>query len=90
MRLSRRCRRTIHVNVAFGLGWTVILIVLAACGLLGAEGAIIAAVIVAVAIVAVAIVAVAIGAVVAIIAAMAATGQVVLRENSLGRAFRLA
>lgn len=45
IRLSRRCRRTIHLNVAFGLGWTVILIVLAACGLLGAEGAIIAAVI---------------------------------------------
>ena len=45
IRLSRRCRRTIHVNVAFGLGWTVILIVLAACGVLGAEGAIIAAVI---------------------------------------------
>jgi heavy metal translocating P-type ATPase len=45
IRLSRRCRRTIHMNVAFGLGWTVILIVLAACGLLGAEGAIIAAVV---------------------------------------------
>ena len=45
IRLSRRCRRTIHVNVAFGLGWTIILIVLAACGLLGAEGAIIAAVV---------------------------------------------
>jgi Zn2+/Cd2+-exporting ATPase len=45
IRLSRRCRRTIHVNVALGLGWTVILIVLAACGLLGAEGAIVAAVV---------------------------------------------
>jgi P-type E1-E2 ATPase len=45
IRLSRRCRRTIHVNVALGLGWTVTLIVLAACGLLGAEGAIIAAVV---------------------------------------------
>ncbi|MCB8883215.1 cadmium-translocating P-type ATPase [Acidisoma cellulosilytica] len=45
IRLSRRCRRTIHMNVAFGLGWTIILIVLAACGLLGAEGAIIAAVV---------------------------------------------
>ena len=45
IRLSRRCRRTIHVNVALGLGWTVILILLAAFGLLGAEGAIIAAVV---------------------------------------------
>jgi cation transport ATPase len=45
VRLSRRCRRTIHVNVVLGLGWTVILIVLAACGLLGAEGAIVAAVV---------------------------------------------
>jgi heavy metal translocating P-type ATPase len=45
LRLSRRCRRTIHVNVALGLGWTVTLIVLAACGLLGAEGAIVAAVV---------------------------------------------
>lgn len=45
IRLSRQCRRTIHLNVAFGLGWTVILILLAACGLLGAEGAIIAAVV---------------------------------------------
>jgi hypothetical protein len=31
--------------VALGLGWTIILIVLAACGLLGAEGAIVAAVV---------------------------------------------
>jgi heavy metal translocating P-type ATPase len=45
IRLSRRCRQTIHVNVALGLGWTVILILLAAFGLLGAEGAIIAAVV---------------------------------------------
>lgn len=44
LRLSRRCRRTIHVNVAIGLGWTVILVSLAAGGLLGAEGAIIAAI----------------------------------------------
>ncbi len=43
IRLSRRCRRTIHVNVALGLGWTVILVGLAATGLLGAEGAIVAA-----------------------------------------------
>ncbi|HEY0181884.1 MAG TPA: cation-translocating P-type ATPase [Rhodopila sp.] len=44
LRLSRRCRRTIHVNVAIGLGWTIILVGLAAGGALGAEGAIIAAV----------------------------------------------
>jgi heavy metal translocating P-type ATPase len=44
MRLSRRCRRTIHVNVAIGLGWTIMLVGLAATGTLGAEGAIIAAV----------------------------------------------
>jgi Zn2+/Cd2+-exporting ATPase len=44
LRLSRRCRRTIHVNVAIGLGWTVILVGLAAGGVLGAEGAIIAAI----------------------------------------------
>jgi heavy metal translocating P-type ATPase len=44
LRLSRRCRRTIHVNVAMGLGWTLILVGLAASGRLGAEGAIIAAV----------------------------------------------
>ena len=43
IRLSRRCRHTIHVNVAIGLGWTVLLVGLAAGGLLGAEGAIIAA-----------------------------------------------
>ena len=43
IRLSRRCRRTIHVNVAMGLGWTVLLVGMAASGMLGAEGAIIAA-----------------------------------------------
>ena len=45
IRLSRRCRRTIHVNVVLGLTWTIVLIILAACGLLGAEGAIVAAVV---------------------------------------------
>ncbi len=44
LRLSRRCRHTIHVNVAIGLGWTIILVGLAATGMLGAEGAIIAAI----------------------------------------------
>jgi Zn2+/Cd2+-exporting ATPase len=45
IRLSRRCRRTIHVNIAIGLGWTLTLVVLAACGLLGPAGAIVAAVV---------------------------------------------
>jgi heavy metal translocating P-type ATPase len=43
IRLSRRCRRTIHVNVALGLGWTLLLVALAAAGALGTEGAIVAA-----------------------------------------------
>ena len=44
IRLSRLCRRTIHVNVAMGLGWTVVLIAFAASGLLGPQGAVVAAV----------------------------------------------
>jgi Cd2+/Zn2+-exporting ATPase len=44
IRLSRRCRRTIHVNVALGLGWTLAIVGAAAFGLLGASGALIAAV----------------------------------------------
>jgi heavy metal translocating P-type ATPase len=43
IRLSRACRRTIFQNVALGLGWTVVLVALAAAGVLGAGGAIIAA-----------------------------------------------
>ncbi len=43
IRLSRHCRRTIQVNVALGLGWTLVLVSLAAAGELGAEGAVIAA-----------------------------------------------
>jgi len=43
IRLSRRCRRTVHVNVGIGLGWTLVLVALAAAGLLGAQGAILAA-----------------------------------------------
>jgi Cd2+/Zn2+-exporting ATPase len=43
IRLSRRCRRTILVNVGLGLGWTVLLVVLAAVGSLGANGPLIAA-----------------------------------------------
>jgi len=43
IRLSRRCSRTIYVNVAVGLGWTVVIVAAAATGMLGASGAIIAA-----------------------------------------------
>jgi Zn2+/Cd2+-exporting ATPase len=44
IRLSRRCRHTIHANVAIGLGWTVLIVGLAATGILGANGAWIAAI----------------------------------------------
>ena len=44
VRLSRRCRTTIHVNVGLGLGWTAAIIGLAAAGVLGPSGALIAAV----------------------------------------------
>ena len=44
IRLSRRCRRTIYVNVAMGLGWTALLVCAAASGALGVEGAVAAAV----------------------------------------------
>ncbi len=43
IRLSRRCRRTIQINVALGLGWTLVLVGLAAAGELGAQGAVVAA-----------------------------------------------
>jgi len=43
IRLSRRCRRTIHVNVAIGLGWTVALVGFASAGELGTQGAVVAA-----------------------------------------------
>jgi Zn2+/Cd2+-exporting ATPase len=43
VRLSRQCRRTIYVNVAIGLGFTVVLTGLAAAGVLGIEAPIIAA-----------------------------------------------
>jgi P-type E1-E2 ATPase len=43
IRLSRRCRRTIYANVSIGLGWTVVIVAMAATGGLGASGAIIAA-----------------------------------------------
>lgn len=44
VRLSRRCRRTIYVNVGVGLGWTIVIIALAGGGVLGAGGPLIAAV----------------------------------------------
>ncbi len=43
IRLSRRCRRTIYVNVAIGLGFTFALTALAGAGVLGIEAPIIAA-----------------------------------------------
>ena len=43
IRLSRRCRRTIYVNVGVGLGFTFGLTVLAGAGVLGLEAPIIAA-----------------------------------------------
>jgi Zn2+/Cd2+-exporting ATPase len=44
IRLSRRCRRTIYVNVTLGLVWTVAILALALTGVLGASGALIAAI----------------------------------------------
>lgn len=44
LRLSRRCRSTIQVNVGMGLGWTLVMMGLSAGGVLGVEGAVIAAV----------------------------------------------
>jgi len=43
VRLSRECRRTLQWNVVIGLGWTLAIVVAAAFGLLGAAGAMIAA-----------------------------------------------
>ena len=43
IRLSRRCRRTIYTNIAIGLMWTVVIVALALGGVLGASGALIAA-----------------------------------------------
>ncbi len=43
VRLSRQCRRTLQVNVIIGLGWTLVIVVCAAFGWLGAAGAMIAA-----------------------------------------------
>ena len=43
IRLSRKCRSTIQVNVAIGLVWTIALMAAAATGNLGAQGAVVAA-----------------------------------------------
>ena len=43
VRLSRRCRATLRVNVIIGLGWAVAIVGLAAFGVLGAAGATVAA-----------------------------------------------
>lgn len=43
IRLSRECRRTLQVNVLIGLGWTLAIVLAAAFGLLGAAGAMVAA-----------------------------------------------
>ena len=44
IRLSRRCRKTLAANVALGLGWTLAVILAAATGSLGPNGALVAAV----------------------------------------------
>ncbi|MEG5551160.1 cation-translocating P-type ATPase [Enterobacter wuhouensis] len=44
IRLSRKCRATLQVNIFIGLGWTFLIVAAAAMGLLGTAGALIAAV----------------------------------------------
>ncbi len=44
IRLARRCRHTIAVNVALGLGWTSLVVLIAASGWFGAAGALAAAI----------------------------------------------
>ena len=44
IRLSRRCRRTIYTNVAIGLIWTIAVVACAVTGVLGRNGAVLAAV----------------------------------------------
>jgi Cd2+/Zn2+-exporting ATPase len=44
IRLSRRCRRTLNVNVIVGLVWTLAIVIAAGSGLLGKEGALVAAI----------------------------------------------
>ncbi len=44
LRLSRRCRQILQINVLIGLGWTIAVMALAMFGLLGASGALVAAI----------------------------------------------
>lgn len=44
IRLSRRCRATLQINVFIGLGWTIMIVIAAAMGLLGVAGALVAAI----------------------------------------------
>ena len=44
LRLSRQCRSTLIANVIIGLGWTLAIVLAAAFGWLGAEGALVAAI----------------------------------------------
>jgi Zn2+/Cd2+-exporting ATPase len=44
VRLSRRCQRTLQVNVVIGIGWTLAILAFATFGWLGSAGAMIAAV----------------------------------------------
>jgi heavy metal translocating P-type ATPase len=44
IRLSRRCRRSIYVNVTIGIVWTIATLVLALTGFLGTNGAVLAAI----------------------------------------------
>jgi heavy metal translocating P-type ATPase len=43
IRLSRKCRQTLMVNVFIGLGWTIMIVAAAALGWLGGAGALVAA-----------------------------------------------
>ncbi|MFS2223210.1 heavy metal translocating P-type ATPase [Pantoea sp. B65] len=43
IRLSRKCRKTLMVNVFIGLGWTIMIVAAAALGWLGGAGALVAA-----------------------------------------------
>ena len=44
VRLSRRCRRTIHVNIGMGMGWTAVIIMASIFGVFGIGGVLAAAV----------------------------------------------
>ncbi|EJL1150829.1 cadmium-translocating P-type ATPase [Salmonella enterica] len=44
VRLSRKCRHTLQINVFIGLGWTILIVAGAALGWLGVAGALVAAI----------------------------------------------